>query len=85
MVAKAALEFESLTHCQFRMTTANTRSRHIWEAVQLGTVVEIGVRFPAILQHPVLQWKENSAGLNAVSKTVGLYKGWGSSPPPSAI
>jgi len=26
----------------------------IWQAVQVGTVVEIGVRFPAILQHPVL-------------------------------
>ncbi len=27
---------------------------NIWQAVQLGTVVEIGVRFPAIPQHPVL-------------------------------
>jgi hypothetical protein len=39
----------------FRMHTANFYSRqNFWEAVQLGTVVEIGVRFPAILQHPVL-------------------------------
>jgi hypothetical protein len=52
--------------------------------VQLGTVVEIGVRFPAILQHPVLQWKTNLVGLDTASKTVGLYKGCGSIPPSSA-
>ena len=38
-----------------------------------------GVRF--LLPPP---WKVNLAGPNAVSKTVGLYKGCGSIPPPSA-
>ena len=40
----------------FRMHPANFYSRqNFWEAMQLGIVFEIGVRFPAITQHPVLQ------------------------------